>query len=396
MSKKRNIIVTEATGQYIDDIPVEIVERKGIGHPDSLCDGIAERISVEYSRWCMENLGVLLHHNFDKVQLVAGETEVGYGHGEMITPIRIQIAGRGTPVYKGRKIPMDAIAIEAAKAHIRDTMRYLDPDKHMVIDSFAGRGAEELAYTVDHITANDTSFGVSHWPRSDLELTVYETAQYINYTLINELPIGEDVKVMGARQGNEIVLTVALPFIGPRIKDATEYVEAKGAARQAIQDFAAQLTSRQVTVFVNTADDVAADAVYLTLTGTSAEQGDDGAVGRGNRANGVIAPFRATSLEAAAGKNPVSHVGKLYNLLAMEAARAIIEAVPQVRGATVYLLSQIGHPLDEPLVATAQVTPRDGTLTPAIRAAVTEVLDAQLANIHTLRERILKMELPVF
>ncbi len=396
MSKKRNIIVTEATGQYIDDIPVEIVERKGIGHPDSLCDGIAERISVEYSRWCMENLGVLLHHNFDKVQLVAGETEVGYGHGEMITPIRIQIAGRGTPVYKGRKIPMDAIAIEAAKAHIRDTMRYLDPDKHMVIDSFAGRGAEELAYTVDHITANDTSFGVSHWPRSDLELTVYETAQYINYTLINELPIGEDVKVMGARQGNEIVLTVALPFIGPRIKDATEYVEAKGAARQAIQDFAAQLTSRQVTVFVNTADDVAADAVYLTLTGTSAEQGDDGAVGRGNRANGVIAPFRATSLEAAAGKNPVSHVGKLYNLLAMEAARAIIEAVPQVRGATVYLLSQIGHPLDEPLVATAQVTPREGTLTPAIQAAVTEVLDAQLANIHTLRERILKMELPVF
>ena len=396
MSKKRNIIVTEATGQYIDDIPVEIVERKGIGHPDSLCDGIAERISVEYSRWCMENLGVLLHHNFDKVQLVAGETEVGYGHGEMITPIRIQIAGRGTPVYKGRKIPMDAIAIEAAKAHIRDTMRYLDPDKHMVIDSFAGRGAEELAYTVDHITANDTSFGVSHWPRSDLELTVYETAQYINYTLINELPIGEDVKVMGARQGNEIVLTVALPFIGPRIKDATEYVEAKGAARQAIQDFAAQLTSRQVAVFVNTADDVAADAVYLTLTGTSAEQGDDGAVGRGNRANGVIAPFRATSLEAAAGKNPVSHVGKLYNLLAMEAARAIIEAVPQVRGATVYLLSQIGHPLDEPLVATAQVTPREGTLTPAIQAAVTEVLDAQLANIHTLRERILKMELPVF
>ncbi len=396
MSKKRNIIVTEATGQYIDDIPVEIVERKGIGHPDSLCDGIAERISVEYSRWCMENLGVLLHHNFDKVQLVAGETEVGYGHGEMITPIRIQIAGRGTPVYKGRKIPMDAIAIEAAKAHIRDTMRYLDPDKHMVIDSFAGRGAEELAYTVDHITANDTSFGVSHWPRSDLELTVYETAQYINYTLINELPIGEDVKVMGARQGNEIVLTVALPFIGPRIKDATEYVEAKGAARQAIQDFAAQLTSRQVAVFVNTADDVAADAVYLTLTGTSAEQGDDGAVGRGNRANGVIAPFRATSLEAAAGKNPVSHVGKLYNLLAMEAARAIIEAVPQVRGATVYLLSQIGHPLDEPLVATAQVTPRDGDLTPAIRAAVAEVLDAQLANIHTLRERILKMELPVF
>ncbi len=396
MSKQRNIIVTEATGQYIDDIPVEIVERKGIGHPDSLCDGIAERISVEYSRWCLENLGVLLHHNFDKVQLVAGEAEVGYGHGEMITPIRIQIAGRGTPIYKGRKVPMDTIAIQAAKAHIRETMRYLDPEAHVVIDSYAGKGAEELAYTVDHITANDTSFGVSHWPRSDLELTVYETAQYINYKLIDQLPIGEDVKVMGARQDDQIVLTVALPFIGPRVKDATEYVEARSAAQQAIHDFASQLTARQVQVFVNTADDVEAGAVYLTLTGTSAEQGDDGAVGRGNRANGVIAPFRAASLEAAAGKNPVSHVGKLYNLLAMEAAKAIVEAVPQVRGATVYLLSQIGHPLDEPLVATAQVTPREGGLTPAIQAAVAEVLDAQLANIDSLRERILRMEIPVF
>ena len=396
MSKQRNIIVTEATGQYIDDIPVEIVERKGIGHPDSLCDGIAERISVEYSRWCLENLGVLLHHNFDKVQLVAGEAEVGYGYGEMITPIRIQIAGRGTPTYKGRKVPMDTIAIQAAKAHIRETMRYLDPEAHVVIDSYAGKGAEELAYTVDHITANDTSFGVSHWPRSDLELTVYETAQYINYKLIDQLPIGEDVKVMGARQGDQIMLTVALPFIGPRVKDATEYVEARSAAQQAIHDFASQLTARKVQVFVNTADDVEAGAVYLTLTGTSAEQGDDGAVGRGNRANGVIAPFRAASLEAAAGKNPISHVGKLYNLLAMEAARAIVEAVPQVRGTTVYLLSQIGHPLDEPLVATAQVTPREGGLTPSIQAAVAEVLDAQLANIDSLRERILRMEIPVF
>jgi len=74
---ERNIVVTEATGQFIEELPVEIVERKGIGHPDSLCDGIAERISVEYTRWCQENLGVLLHHNFDKVQLVAGEVEVG-------------------------------------------------------------------------------------------------------------------------------------------------------------------------------------------------------------------------------------------------------------------------------------------------------------------------------
>jgi S-adenosylmethionine synthetase len=131
----RNIVVSEATGLFIEDVPVEIVERKGIGHPDSLCDGIAERISREYTRWCEENLGGALHHNFDKVQLVAGEVHVHFGGGEMVKPIRIQIAGRGTPACNSKLVPMDVIAIEATKLHIRETMKYLDPDRHCVIDS---------------------------------------------------------------------------------------------------------------------------------------------------------------------------------------------------------------------------------------------------------------------
>lgn len=396
MAKERNIMVTEAAGQYIDALPVEIVERKGIGHPDSLCDGIAERISVEYARWCRENLGVILHHNFDKVQLVAGEAEVTYGHGEIIRPIRIQIAGRGTPTYQGRKIPMDSIAIEAARAHLRETLRYLDPVKHVVIDSYAGRGAEELQYTVEHIVANDTSFGVSHWPRSDVERTVYETAQYINYQLIEHFPIGEDIKVMAARRGEHIILTVALPFIATQVQDATEYAELRNATQAAIQTYAAMLTRREVAVYVNTADNPAEGAVYLTLTGTSAEQGDDGAVGRGNRVNGVIAPFRPASLEAAAGKNPISHVGKLYNLLALEAAQDIVAHVPQARAVTIHVLSQIGHPLDEPLVASAQVYPANGALTAATEAAIHEILDTHLATIYEMRERVLRQELPLF
>ena len=393
---QRNIVVVETTGQFVDDMPVEIVERKGIGHPDSLCDGIAERISVEYTRWCQENLDTCLHHNFDKVQLVAGEVDVGYGGGRMLKPIHIQIAGRGTPAFHGQKVPMDDIAIEAAKLHVRETMRHLNPDRHMVIDSYAGRGAEELQYVVDHVTANDTSFGVSHWPRSGLEHTVYETAQYINYKLIDVFPVGEDVKVMGMRRNGEMTLTIAMPFIATQIKDATEYVEIKRAAEAAIQQFSSQLDERKVTVVVDTADDVEHDAVYLTLTGSSAEMGDDGAVGRGNRVNGVIAPFRSTSLEAACGKNPISHVGKVYNVLALLAAQDIIKRVPTVRAATVHVLSQIGAPLDQPLVATALVSPANGPLTPSIRDDVQNVIDEHLAQVSSLRNRILNRELTLF
>ena len=393
---ERNIVVAEATGQFIEDMPVEIVERKGIGHPDSLCDGIAERISVEYTTWCQENLGVLLHHNFDKVQLVAGEVEVGYGGGHLLKPIRIQIAGRGTPTFQGQKVPMDTIAIQAAKQHVRETMRYLDPDKHMVIDSYAGRGAEELQYVVDHVTANDTSFGVSHWPRSGLEHVVYETAQFINYDLINQFPVGEDVKVMGLRRDDEMTLTIAMPFIATQIQNAVQYEEVKRAAEAAIQDYASQLDERKVKVMVDTADDVANDAVYLTLTGTSAEMGDDGEVGRGNRVNGVIAPFRSTSLEAPCGKNPISHVGKVYNLLALLTAQDIVAQVPAVKEVTVYLLSQIGAPLDQPLVANALVRPVDGALSPTIQEDVQAVIDERLANVSDVRVCILNCEQSLF
>jgi S-adenosylmethionine synthetase len=376
----RNIVVSEATGQFIEDFPVEIVERKGIGHPDSLCDGIAERISREYTQWCEENLGGALHHNFDKVQLVAGEVNIHFGGGEMVKPIRIQIAGRGTPSFNGRLVPMDAIAIEAAKSHIRETMRYLDPNRHVVVDSYAGRGASELIDQVTHAVANDTSFGCSHWPRSGLEHSVYETAQYINYKLMDQFPVGEDIKVMGCRNGKEITLTVAMPFIAPKIKDATEYEEAKSAALAAIQEFAQKLDPRKVTVEVNTADQAKRGDYYLTLTGTSAEMGDDGSVGRGNRVNGLITPFRTASLEAAAGKNPVSHVGKVYNVMALLIAQDIIAKAPAVRDVSVYILSQIGHPLDQPLMATASVHPKSGTLSPSLKADVEAIIAEHLQN----------------
>jgi len=204
------------------------------------------------------------------------------------------------------------------------------------------------------------------------------------------------VKVMGLRRNGRLTLTVALPFIATRIGDTAEYEEAKRATEAAIQEYASGLDRREVNVMVNTADDVADGAVYLTLTGTSAEMGDDGAVGRGNRVNGVIAPFRSTSLEAACGKNPVSHVGKVYNVLALMAAKDIIDRMPTVREATVYVLSQIGAPLDQPLVASALVRPTNGVLTPSIQADVESVLDEHLAQIGRVRDHILNQGLTLF
>ena len=391
---RRNIIVSESNGSSVEDLPVEIVERKGIGHPDSLCDGIAERISVDYSRWCEDNLGLILHHNFDKVQLVAGEVDVHFGGGQVIRPIRIQIAGRGTPSYGDKRVPLDILATGAVRSHLRETMRYLDPVEHVVIECYAGRGASELMNVVHQATANDTSCGVSHWPRSTVERLVYETANFINFELIDQFPIGEDVKVMGCRLGTEITLTVSLPFLAFEIPNARVYQQTKGAAQQAIQGFSQSLDYHPINVIVNTADELEG-SYYLTLTGTSAENGDDGAVGRGNWVNGLITPFRSESFEAACGKNPISHVGKIYNVLALLIAQKLAEEIEGVAEATVYLLSQIGKPLDQPLVANARIRPVD-TLTPALRAEVAECVDGMLARVSEVGVRIRHREISLF
>lgn len=374
----RNIVVTEASGPFIEDLPVEIVERKGVGHPDSLCDGIAERISREYTRWCEGTLKRPLHHNFDKVQLVAGEVEVGFGYGVMRRPIRIQIAGRGTPSYNGTEVPMDEIAVAATRKHLRETMRYLDPDRHVQIEVYAGRGASELVDLTTHSLANDTSFGCSHWPLSGLENVVYRTAGFVNGPLADELPIGEDIKVMGLRIEQAITLTIAMPCMALQVTSLEQYRALKAEAQQRIQRFAEALDHRQVTVRINAADDDSRGDYYLTLTGTSAEMGDDGSVGRGNRVNGLITPFRNTSLEAAAGKNPYSHVGKIYNVMSLLIAQDIVRQVPEVREASVYLLSQIGSPLDQPLVATAIVHPNGTSLSAGAKQQVAAILDQHL------------------
>ena len=96
------------------------------------------------------------------------------------------------------------------------------------------------------------------------------------------------------------------------------------------------------------------------MLGTSAEDADSGQVGRGNRVNGLISMNRPIGTEAAAGKNPVSHVRKIYSMLAHKIAKDLYENIESVREVYVLLLSRIGTPIDRPQMATAQVLLKDG------------------------------------
>jgi S-adenosylmethionine synthetase len=157
---------------------------------------------------------------------------------------------------------------------------------------------------------------------------------------------------------------------------------------------AAKATALPVQASVNVADDLASGDVYLTVTGTSAEAGDDGEVGRGNRASGLITPYRVMTLEATAGKNPVSHVGKLYNLAAMRIADAIATQVPGADDASCVLVSQIGRPVDDPQVVDVGLIGQ--TKPEEVERPVTEIVTAALQQLPKMRDELLSERLSVY
>jgi S-adenosylmethionine synthetase len=399
----RNIRVEASDRSAVEDQRVEIVERKGVGHPDSICDGIAESVSAALARLYIDRVGTVLHYNTDETQLVAGSANPAFGGGEVVEPIYVLIVGRATKEYDGEKIPVDTVALRTAREYLAETLPHLDVGNDIIVDVRLGEGSGDLQTVFgddkEVPMANDTSFGVGHAPLSETERVVYETERRLVTEFAAENPaLGQDVKVMGKREGEEIDLTVAAALVDAHVPDMATYRSRVEDVRAFVADLAAEYTDRSVAVEVNTADDYDAgrDGVYLTVTGTSAEQGDDGSVGRGNRANGLITPNRPMSMEATSGKNPVNHIGKIYNLLATETAREVVAEVEGIRDLRVRLLSQIGRPIDQPHVADAFVVTESGVEVADIEAEVAAIVDRELADVTSLTEQVVNGELATF
>ncbi len=397
----KNIFIEEVHHTPIEEQQIEIVERKGMGHPDSLADGIAEAMSRALSKEYLKRFGYVLHHNTDETQIVAGRANPEFGGGEVIEPIYVLLVGRATKFFDGIHIPTDKIALKAAKRYVKDTMHELSPEEDVVFDVRIGEGSTDLKEVFkrsNHIPhSNDTSFGIGFAPFSETEKIVYNVERRIYNEFRKDNPaIGEDIKVMGLREKDEINLTIACAFIGKYLQNIKEYVSLKDELKDYVSDIASEYTERKVNVNVNTADDYDSRIVYLTVTGTSAENGDDGSVGRGNRANGLITPGRPMSMEATSGKNPINHVGKIYNLLATLIARDIVAAVEGVREVYVKVLSQIGKPIDDPYALSVQILPENGYDVEKLESRVRIVAEEWLADVTKITEMVINGEISTF
>ena len=399
---KRNIQI-----EALDQIPlekqrIELVERKCLGHPDSIADGIAESISQALCRAYLEEFGVVLHHNTDQGEVVAGESVPKFGGGKMVRPIYVLLDGRATKQFDGVTIPTDAIAVEAAHGYLHTILPELNLNRDVIVDCRLGVGSTDLrdVFRPCQGTAprsNDTSFGVGHAPFSEIETITKSVADVIDEKLRPKYPvIGQDIKIMGLRDGDNITLTIACAMVDKHCSGIQEYIHYRDLLQEKIAEVARKHTSRHVDVHVNTADDIDAGSVFLTVTGTSAEMGDDGSVGRGNRCNGLITPNRPMSMEATSGKNPINHIGKIYNLLSTQIAQDCVKRVDGIEEMYVRLLSQIGKPIDQPLVASIQVLPGSGVKLKDINDEIYGIADDQLAHVTSITEKAIAGKIKTF
>ena len=285
---------------------MEVIERKGRGHPDTIADDLAEELSRQLIKAYLKEYGKVMHYNVDKVLVTSDSRERIYA----------VFAGQCTT----------ARGIGGILEGVCDKVLGFAKGKRRInVVNYLNEGSSDLQGNFKKHGSNDTSFAVGS-PYTDAEKKVLELGEYLDNLHKSNHRVGTDNKIMYI-DGEWII---ALAFV----RGEYDYFAEKEKVRQGI------IKRFGIDAAINTAD--TDDVQFITDTGSSLECGDSGLTGRGNRRNGLITPCRPMTMEAYCGKNNETHIGKIYQDWAMKKA---IED-----GKSYLFVNRIGNDVDDPEV----------------------------------------------
>lgn len=357
----------------------EIVERKGIGHPDTICDLMMEEVEIALSRLYLEVTGSVQHHNMDKALLVAGQSENKFGGGKVTKPMRLVVGDRATFDGTVSRRRIEETVTSVCNSWFENNMRYVrknDVEYQLEI----GQASGELRSIFSGPTwmgANDTSALVGYAPMTETENSVLQTEEFLNSGKFKSefCESGEDIKVMGFRNKDSLELTIAMAFVDSWVPSEGRYFQRKSEMVQTLEEFHRNMGRfRDVRITMNNLDrhGMGLEGLYLTVLGTSADNSDSGQVGRGNRANRLISLSRPAGSEAIAGKNAVSHIGKIYNMMCFKIAAEIYREIPDLEEVFVWMYNSIGRRIDHPKAVVIQSSSKSPVRDPTIEEIVAE------------------------
>lgn len=393
---------------------IELVERKGKGHPDTLSDGLADTLSTNYSNYTLEKFEAVLHHNFDKVGLLGGSSFVSFGRGYLTSPIGVLINGRVSTSFAGNKIPFRKLLTEWTKQFMKKNLPLIDPEENLELhfnlsnqsspgktyEKEARKGSRQRWFEpnsledipeIKKLVSNDTSLGVGYAPSSSLESLILKIESFLNSQKYKEENpwIGSDIKLMGLRNKDKYYLTICIPQIANYVPDLKHYKSNLLEVRSVIDKIIISNGIRECELSINTRDNYKLVELYLTAIGSSIESGDEGLVGRGNRINKLISPTKPMSMEGSCGKNPIYHIGKIYYLAAFHLANKLYDRFNIEN--EVFLISQSGRDLLDPWLVLVNV-PENFGLGEELEGFVRE----QIRKIPNLTRDILKKKILLY
>lgn len=370
-------------GLDISESPFEVVELKGRGHPDTICDLLCESISNDILNLYTEKCGRPLHYNIDKALLVGGRSKPQFKGGEIIEPVRLYLGDRAIEIFNGQSLGLSEVVNTSIKNWLDKNLRFLRLGSNLVLHNEIKNGSENLNSVEDRKVSNDTSVGVGSWPPTQLEVLVIDIEKYLNSSEAKlKFPeIGEDIKIMAIRHHNEVEVICAIAMVDRYISSVEDYMSKKTAIANDIKLFIASKNSNfKFEIKINCLDkpESGIDGLYLTVTGLSCESGDSGQVGRGNRVNQLISFLRPQTMEAWAGKNPITHVGKIYSFAAQNLAKKLCEASPEIRQANVFLVGKIGNSVRDPAYVFSDIILSEKTKTLPSKEFISECINQEI------------------
>ncbi len=395
------VLVEALAGPPVARRRLELVERKGLGHPDTICDRAAEAVATALNRMYLDALGAIAHYNVDKALLVAGGCDKGFGRGTLTRPMELILGDRATFEVGGRRLPVEETVRAAVDAWVTANLPRVRPGRDLRTRVALAPGSAELrsifAAAEGAVASNDTSGASGYAPLSPTEEIVLAVERHLNGPDFKQRfpDTGQDVKVFGLREDERLSLTVAMPLGCLATPSEAAYFRRKEEILQALAERFADAPFALRFRLNNLDRPGAGEAgVYLTLTGTSAEDADSGEVGRGNGPNGLIAFSRPAGGEAAAGKNPVAHAGKLYSVLSHRLAARIHARLPELPQVYVHLASRIGEPVDRPWTG-VQVILGAGMRLGDVEGTIRDIISDELDALPAFRSGLVRGEYAV-
>ena len=356
-----------------------MVRRRGVGHPDALCDALAEAVALALARYYLERFGEVLPHAVDQVTLVAGEATPRLGGGTVTAPMQLHLFGHAVQRLHAIRVPLEELVAHAVRRWLRDHLRGLDADRHVRVYCHFRAVIPDPSEQRAGLRARAPVHAEAHAPLRPLETLALCAEQAINSASAkNAVPaLGEDVEIVAMQTQGTVELSAWCRFVDAHLRDEQTLADVREAATELLRR---AVGGAEASVHVN--EGIRGEE--LTVTGTRAESARGGASGCSQSANGLFAFDAAATGLRIAGSDIARDPSRLYQLCAGLLAESVLGDNEPVTAVRCRLLALPGDDLVEDARVTVELTLPEADLCDARRHAIEAQVRAALRRMPEL------------